>query len=268
MPIRTPLPMGSVSVDDVRSYFGSSSGSWSIGGTQSYRQTRELIGDMGSANTNISMSDLRGAAHGLFRGLDAYPNLPWQPPSDLTTPVPGNWFRTFAGSLEAYWSEWKASFNNPWVSISLEDDSKIQLSFVQRGEEGEDTPGSIGINSAFSASGGQTYNYIIEFECLNNSGHAYPGEQPKVFAGFAGFNGSYRNGTAYLYPGGNPVEGVNVVTDPTEGQTYTLSGSFATRSDAAFIVPNVNLLMPGIAIGESANLTINVTQHKCWRVNI
>lgn len=248
---------------DVRTgYFGFGFGSLDM---DSYI-VRELAG---KSSGQISLGDLRGAAHARWRGMDEQGGN-FHQPGDQDPPQPGNWQRTANGWDETYW-DWNGDFQNPNVSIEASE-SSILLSNVQIGPR-DSNPTSIGINGYFKANANKNYSFIIRWACRTKAGHDYAANGrplPAVAAGFAGFANGYQDppGEYWAYPDGNPADtSYNYRENPAVNQVVTWQGSFTARSTYVDIVPYFNITQGGIGIGESATFDVEVLEHRIWQTN-
>ena len=255
MALYEPIPKSEPSIDDVRSYFGvtGSGGSWSLGGSGGFYNSRELCG---KKTGSISLNDLKGAAHGNWTGLDE--SAPAYHDSTTTTrPLPGNWKRTQNG--------WPNSNVNG--SSITSGPNGIQLFMNKTGVL--NNPTSMGINGFFEANANRNYSFIIQWRCLEQQGHDFAGygrQTPSVFAGFAGYLSDYQQGDQYIYPSGNVSDtGVNFKMNVTTSDSLvTWTGSFNAQLNRRFIVPYFNIWMDAISVGEGATLKVEVLQHRIW----
>jgi hypothetical protein len=255
MALYEPIPKSEPSINDVRSYFGvtGSGGSWSLGGSGGFYNSRELCG---KKTGPISLNDLKGAAHGNWTGLDESAP-PYHDPTTTARPLPGNWKRTKNG--------WPTE-NINGSSITSQQNG-IQLYMDKVGVL--DQPTSMGLNGFFEANANRVYNFIIQWRCLGQQGHDFAGygkQTPSVFAGFAGYLSDYQQGEQFVYPNGNVSDtGVNFKKDVTTADSLvTWTGSFTAQLNRRFIVPYFNIWMDGISVGEGATLTVEVLQHRIW----
>ena len=252
MPKHTPIRKGqtNVGIDDIRSYFGSESGSWSLGGSGGYQNTRELAGKMTGP---VDIAAVRGVAHTNWAGLaqneingpgsgvwdDIYPSNP---------PDPGNWRRGRSG--------WP---NNDIQGSSIT--SNFGTIDIYHEKENIAVPTSIGIKGYFKATVGQTYNYIIQWYCVESQGHdfAAQGKQPQtVYAGFASTTNGYQDGTQTVYPFHEEIG----VEPKFNNNTRTWTGSLTAQS--VHMIPYIRIFMDSIVINQGRTCTIGVLQHRIW----
>ena len=252
MPKHTPIRpwQTDVGLSDIRSYFGSETGQWSLGGSGSFKNTRELAGQMTGP---VDIGAVRGVGHTNWVGIDESPVTGggvWQGLGPGEPPNPGNWRRGRSG--------WPS--NNSQGSTVTSNDGTI---IIYHEKTAIAQPTSISIKGYFKANPGTRYNYIIEWYCIETQGHDFVanGKQAQsVYAGFSSFADGFQNGSQSVYPDGNHEE-VGVVKQ-FSNNTRTWTGSFV--ADHVHMVPYFTTFMDSIDVNEGRTLTVGVTQHRIW----
>ena len=253
MPKHTPIPKGknNVGISDIRSYFGSETGRWSLGGDGNFKNTRELAGKMTGP---VDIGAVRGVAHANWAGLAQNeingPNTGvWDDIGKSNPPDPGNWRRGRSG--------WPDPDDIQGSSIT----SNSGTINIYHEKENINAATSIGIKGYFKATVGQTYNYTIQWYCVESQGHdfAAQGKQPQtVYAGFASTTNGYQDGTQTVYPFHEEIG----VERQFQNNTRTWTGSLTALS--VLMIPYIRIWMDNIVINQGRTCTIGVLQHRIW----